>query len=826
MKKTIISILLFFAAIAAFAQNSTVKGLILDAQSHEGEPYAVVQILKDSKTAEVVAFTMTEESGAFTFHIPANGKYVLLFSNLGRKEVRKPFALNGENELDFGEILVEYDAETINAAGVVAQQNLVKMDVDKMTYKVSDDVDSKTSTVLDMLRKVPMVSVDGEDNITVNGSSNFQVFVDGKPNQMLSSNPSQIFKFMPASAIKTIDVVTNPGVKYDAEGVGGVLNLTTNKEVTGGQSVSDGQYGTVRAQVSTRGYGGGLFYNMQKGKFTLGLNGNVMINNMPGTDTDEERVQILPGGNTTTKTHSESQIKSPMIMGNLNLGYEFDDQNSISATAGIMHNGMDAPSFTDMTMTFADGTTAGYHGTSDMYSKRSSINASVDYGHTWADVPGRTLGVSYQFSTSPSVNNTNSLFGGASIPGFNLTDRKSEGSSKDMNNILQIDFSTPAGTNGTFSTGVKFTARHSEAISNNFVWNGSEFVPTAAGSMNYNFYNNIGAAYAEYQGTFGAIAIKGGIRYEQTWQKVTYAAGQGTDFNKNYGNLVPSASIQWNVTDTQNIGLSYSMRIRRPGITYLNPYVDISNPTSISYGNTDLTTEDTHNINLVYNVFTPKIMVNMSLRHSFSNDGISQYSFFDASNILNTTFGNIVKTSSTGLNAYVMWTPGKKTRVMLNGSASYMTLESATLNQSNGGWSYNAMVGFQQTLPLDLRLSANLITSGNRVTLQGTTDGISLAMVGLTKSFLDDKLSLSLNAVGSLKGLTSMTMSSYSEGPGFTSSSVNKVPMGQISFSISYSFGKQSMSMKMKKTSRRSSDDDIMNTQNLGETMNSAMSSF
>ena len=205
---------------------------------------------------------------------------------MGRKQARRYFKINGEEIIDLGEILVEDAAEVLKAGTVTAMRPLVKMEVDKITYNVEDDVDSKTSTVLDMLRKVPMVSVDGQDNISVNGSSSFVVYVDGKPNQMMSQNASQIFKMMPASSVKNVEVVTNPGVRYDAEGVGGVLNITTNKAVTGGQSAADGMYGTLRAQASTRGYGGGLFGSMQQGKFALTANFNGMQQGSKGTVMD------------------------------------------------------------------------------------------------------------------------------------------------------------------------------------------------------------------------------------------------------------------------------------------------------------------------------------------------------------------------------------------------------------------------------------------------------------------------------------------------------------------------------------------------------------
>lgn len=138
-----------------------------------------------------------------------------------------------------------------------------------MTYDVQSDNDVKTNTVLDMLRKVPMVTVDGQDNITVNGQGSFKVYVDGKPNVMFSSNPSQIFKAMPASAVKSIEVVTNPGAKYDAEGVGGVLNIVMNNADGKAKTKLNGYNGSIAATISNKGYRGSTFLSGQQGKAHL-----------------------------------------------------------------------------------------------------------------------------------------------------------------------------------------------------------------------------------------------------------------------------------------------------------------------------------------------------------------------------------------------------------------------------------------------------------------------------------------------------------------------------------------------------------------------------
>lgn len=818
MKQTfaIIGLILTFS-VSAFAQRTVVTGAVKDSLTNEGEVSAILQFYK-AGTEKAIAFTTTDVDGNFAQALTGEGEYKVVFSNMGRMDAYKSFILSGQDTLDIGVILARDDVRTLKSSKVTAQRVLVKMDVDKMTYNVEEDVDSKTSTVLDMLRKVPMVTVDGQDNISVNGSSSFQVTVDGKPSQMFSSNPSQIFKMMPASAVKNIEVITNPGVKYDAEGVGGVLNITTNREATGGASVADGLYGTIRGMASTRGGGGGVFVSEQKGKLSWSLNGNAMYNKMGGTGNDVERIQITPEGNLTTSTHSESEMTMPMAMGNLSASYEISGNDLVSATAGLMHFGS-----TNIGSSTTSMPLGSYVLDLNTGSTQSNITGSIDYQHNWAEAPGRMITFSYQFAGSPSVSNSTNLFGGSTIAGLDLTNRKTEGKTGSTDNTFQIDFTTPLGKASTLSTGVKFLNRHNSSDENYYLWNGSDWTFNEAGSIDYDFFNRIGAIYTEFSSTLGSISLKGGVRYEHTWQEIEYSTVGGHNFSTDYGVLVPTASIQYNLSQTQNIGLSYNLRISRPGISYLNPYVDRTDPTSLSYGNTGLDVEKGHNINLVYNMFTPKFMLNLTLRETLSPSGISQYSFFDADNLLNSTFGNIVKSSVTGLNLFANWSATSKTRIYVNGGANYSVFSSEILDQSNSGLSYNVMLGLQQTLPGDFRLSANLINTGKTYSLQGWNTGISLATLGVTKSFLDDKLSFSLMGTLPLTGKT-LEMKSCTSGKDFINNMTNTIPMSQISLNISWSFGKQSRG-GVKSTRRTIENDDVLNSTSTAESLSGTMMS-
>lgn len=277
--------------VTAHGQTSTISGVLLDSLTHEGEPYATIRVYKGKKSETPVAMSVTAEDGKFSQKVTGQGSYIVSFTSMGRKEiVRRVQLTETGGTIDLGNLLVQDDTKQLKGVEVVAQKPLVKMETDKMTYDVQSDNDVKTNTVLDMLRKVPMVTVDGQDNITVNGQGSFKVYVDGKPNVMFSSNPSQIFKAMPASAVKSIEVVTNPGAKYDAEGVGGVLNIVMNNADGKAKTKLNGYNGSIAATISNKGYRGSTFLSGQQGKLTYSA--NLMVSRVRQTER-KQRCAVL-----------------------------------------------------------------------------------------------------------------------------------------------------------------------------------------------------------------------------------------------------------------------------------------------------------------------------------------------------------------------------------------------------------------------------------------------------------------------------------------------------------------------------------------------------
>lgn len=798
MKKSIIMLLLLAMSIGMKAQSTILKGQLVDSLTKETEPFATIRVYKSSDKGKAVAMSVSDKDGNIKQEVKGKGEYSIVFSSLGKVPVERKIELNGEAEKNLGTILVHDDAQALGEVTVKAQAPLVKMETDKMSYNVQDDVDSKSYTVLEMLRKVPMVTVDGQDNITVNGSSSFKVYVNGKPNPMMSSNPSQVFKVMPASMVKNIEVITNPGAKYDAEGATGVLNLIMDKK-QGGSQPMNGYNGNVGVKASNKMLGADAYVSAQQGKLSASANVASQYQYLHGIDVALDRTQLASSSKSTIHTGSSTSQHSDFYMGNLSLSYDVDSMSTISGSASIMQwcQRRKSPLITTMNGgTY--GTGFSYDTQNNAKDKYQDVNLSADYQRFFNKERTRSFTLSYLFSLSPSdedqTNSYNSV--SSSTMPIDLTDRQSLNHMKTQEHTVQLDYTTPIAKGFSLSTGFKYIGRKNSSNAQYFTLDDNDnYVYNEGASMRYKYFNNIGAAYAEATGTFGKFSTKAGLRYEYTWQNVKYELGNGTDFNKHYGNLVPSFSYTYNMAPTKNIGVTYNMRISRPGIYYLNPYVDKNDPTAITYGNTMLNVEKTHNVGLVFNSFSQKLMINVNLSQSFCNNSIDQYSFYQGT-VLNTTYGNIVKERVSSLNTYLNWAAAKNTRIILNGGVSYADYRSAQLDQNAYGWGSNVMLGLQQTLPWELKFSGNLMANTKSYNLQGWKSGFSGFFGSLSKDIVKDKFNVSVFGFTGLQKGGKLIFDNYSEGKNFTSMQHISVPVSQVGFKLTYSFGNMKSQVK------------------------------
>lgn len=675
-------------------------------------------------------------------------------------------------------------SQTLGGVEVVAQRPVVKMTSDKLTYDVQADVDAKAQTVLDLLRKVPMVTVDGQDNITVNGSSSFKVYVDGRPNALYSSNPSQVFRSMPASMVQHIEVVTNPGARYDAEGAGGVLNLVMQKTSATAKAVG-GYNGSLSATAGTRSYGASAYVAGQQGRFAY--SGNAVYNHhtSDGTDVAFDRTSLQGNTMATMRYHQRSTAKLPFTMANVFLGYDVDSLSTLSANVGWTGVRLNTSGNPETRWLFGDRS-YGYASDMAMKNVNQSLTAGVDYQH-WLNADHRgSLALGYLFTMSDNENDTRFAYGEHEPLPLTLNDYRSDAKGQGYEHTLQADLSLPLRAGHKFDVGAKYINRKNTSDSRYYnIVGTAESVDTSL-SMDYDNRQHIAAAYAEYDGRFGPFNAKGGLRYEQTWERTTYAAGQGDNFSRRYGNLVPSAALTLSLKPTMNVGLTYNMRLSRPGITYLNPFVTRGSDGTLSYGNPSLNAEKTHNMAVAFNTFSRKFTASLTLGQTLCNDGIEQYSFV-SDGVLNTTYGNVAKSRQTFLNVFVNWSPVAKTRLTLSGRVAYADLRSDALDRSNHGWQANVWAGVQQTLPLDLKLSAGIFAKSKDYTLQGYNGGMNMLNASLSRTLLNGKLDLSANYMVPLTGKLHISQHSY--GQNFVQDTKIVVPLQSISFTAKWNFG-------------------------------------
>ena len=749
----------------------------------------------------------------------------MTITSVGRNPIVKDFSVKaGQKLVDFGTLYVTDASNELGQVEVVAQKPLVKADIDKIEYNVKDDPDSETNTLLEMLRKVPLVTVDGEDNIKVNGSSSFKVYVNGKPNNMMSNNPTEVLKSMPANTIKHIEVITNPGPKYDAEGVGGILNIVTEGGGFEGYTV------TLSGNVSNRGAGGGLFGTVQKGKFTVSARYNYNYNDSPrsysggtqrATDTSAEVANLDYEGS----SKGDGSFQS----GSMEASYEIDSLNLISASFGLWGGGNNSNggsnyvgnSPLDNHLLYQYG--IGSHSKSSWY----SIDGGIDYQRLSPTIKGRMFTLSYKVNTRPQTSDSYSeydiAYGHDDWTDYlrRLQDQHNDGSQNTTEHTFQADYTTPIGKLHTIESGVKYILRNNSSDNDRYLRtaaDNSDYVFDEEYSTHYRHQNDIIAAYLGYGLKWKKLSGRLGVRYEHTIEDVKYLLGRGDDFRKNYDDVVPSASLGWKLTDLSNLRLGYNMRIYRPGIWYLNPYLNDSNPSSLSQGNPELDSEKSHAFDLSYSNFTPKFNINVSARYSFTNNSIqsvtslvSEDDIPDLSedkktgkDVLYTTYQNIGKSRNLNLSAYVNWNATKDTRVYANLFGGYTSLKGAN-GLENDGWNLFAYGGAQQTFKHDWRLSMNIFGQTPWIMLQGKGSSFFSYGLSLNKSFMERRLSLSAFANNFLKKYN--RYSSHIEGQGFIQDSWNKYPQMRFGLSISYRIGELKASVK--KAARTITNDDV-----------------
>ena len=579
--------------------------------------------------------------------------------------------------------------------GVVikAQKQLIKQEIDRIAYDVQSDEESKTQTVIDMLRKVPMVTVDGQDNILVKGNSSFKVYKNGHLDPSLTKNAKEVLKAMPATMVKRIEVITDPGAREDAEGVDAILNIVM---VNG--SKMQGITGVVSASYTSLSHPN--FYTSltgQMGKLLLSVDyGFSKMTDKDSYNRTEVDRTYLDTGNRML-SNSEGSNPGDIHYTNLNASYDIDSLNLISASFGGYFYKLNVQ---------GDGSTWLGHDDQPIYSynnhswmpgyQHHSWNGRLDFEHKTRR-KGERLTLSYMLAlTRQHTDQENTYTELMNVPfpysGSMMIERE-----RFTEHTFQADWLRPLGKGHQLEIGAKYIDR------NNNSHNTQDFYDTDMLTSNeFQHTTRVLAGYADYIYKRNKWSARAGLRYEYSFMQGSYPDGKGESFDKHLGDWVPQATLKYQLTDAQSLKLNYTTSINRPGISYLNPAASIT-PTVVSQGNPNLESSHTQRLSLIYSYILPKLTFQFAPAYSFSSGGISSVQTAKG-DVRYTTYDNILRYRRFSVEQYVQWKSFDGTTLIINNNLRYEHNENPNLGYCTHGWSDIGYVHLTQKLPWKLRL--------------------------------------------------------------------------------------------------------------------------
>ena len=684
---------------------------------------------------------------------------------------------------------------------VKAQRQLIKTEIDRVGYDVQADEESKTDNILDMLKKVPFVSVDAQENIRVKGNSQYKIYRNGHYDPNLSKNAKELFRSMPASMVKQIEVITDPGAKEDAEGVSAILNIVMMEN-----QVLSGVTGTVSGRVTSKESGSAnASLTTQIGKVITTI--DYGLQHMSDKVTENRNIDERNFSETGNKTYAASKGSNPgnVHFADISASYDIDSLNLLSASFGGYFYDVDVNGSTTISNSTADGTPIYSYGqTYRMPSYTYHLwNGRADYEHKTRR-KGEAVTLSYMLAlVRQRTLQENQYYDLVNTP-FNYTQNTENTHERYTEHTIQLDWTRPLWEGHTLSTGLKYIERRN---SSHTVQNFNDEPIFTSYDNQFKHNTHISAAYADYMYTHGKWSARAGLRYEHSYMSAHYPDGKGKDFGHHMNDWVPQASMKYQFNDRQSLKLSYTTSISRPGISYLNPAV-IINPNVVQSGNPDLKSSHSQSINLHYMFTGERLTLQLAPTFFFWDNGIGR-EVHAKNDIRHISYGNIERMRRFMTEGYIQWKPFDKTTLVGNATLWYDHLENRNAGLSQHGWSGFYFISASQQLPWKLRLSANAWGSvGHQVNnVYSYSRPYCIYGIFLQRSFLsEDRLTVSLRALTPFnKTHKQTTVTNHGDYTGFDKELMD---LRRLELSVSFRFGKLNASVK--KASRTIENSDVV----------------
>jgi outer membrane receptor protein involved in Fe transport len=787
----ILIILLQLAAVTGMAQpKTTITGTVTDSVTQKPIGFATAELYRKVTDPQPLKAVATNDKGIFIFSGIDNGEYTIVVSHTGFAQQQQTVTVaDGKN--------VTLTPFALSAAGVMqgvvitAKRPLVEQQDDKIIFNVENDPATKTETAIDILRKTPFVSVDGEDNITVNGQTSFKVLLNGRETGMFAQNPKDALKGFPGSAITKIEVITSPSAKYDAEGVGGIINIITKKKVVG-------YNGSVNIWANQIGWTNvNTNFSAKLGKWGLtgyyGFNGG---NNIPGTSR-MTTTPLVPAQFTKRELYGKRKMTNFWNYGNVEVSYEMDTLNTFAFYGNL--SGGTNKTVLDQTITtsFADDPESISYFDLNSRFEQPTKSAGADYIRKFSSNKEKEFSV--RLNSEFGISNTflNSVMDNPVIADRYVINNSE---AKNRQYTLQTDYILPMGKGRKLESGVKAILRKASSDFEGLIKSaaGDDYVKNLSNTDQFNYDQQVYSAYSSYLFKTGKTTFRLGARLEHTNVDGSFSSGK-TNVTQSYTNLLPNLQATTKFSNSFTTVVTYSDRIQRPFIQNLNPFRNDNDPRFITYGNPDLEPQTIHSLAVQTRITKGRTFAGITFTGSYSNDMIVQYATFDApSGVTTTTSANVGKEKAISATGNFNTKITNDWSVFLNGNVRYNQVENKFITGlSNSGVSGNANLNTSYSFSKLFTISGYAGFFRAPVTIQTSYPLNIWYGVHAGYKLFKEKVTIS----GGLSNFfeKERAWELITTDPSFRYESTTISPFRALSFSLSWNFGKLTESVSKKK---------------------------
>lgn len=787
-----------------------ITGIVIDSMSMEPVEFATVALRRSGFDQDIDG-TISNADGSFVIGNLKPGTYDINISFIGynpRKISGVELTLKSP-DADLGTLLLQTDQVLLETVTVEGQKALVENKVDRLVYNAENDVSVRGGDASDVLRKVPMLNVDMNGNVSLRGSQNIRILINGKPSGIFSGSIADALKMIPADEIAKVEVITTPSAKYDGEGSGGIINIITKENKVQGLS------GNVNASLGTRQNRAAFNLSGVRQRFGINGGGGAFFSwPQEGTNTFLREDQT-PAGLRTLQQDGTTTSSRIGFRGQLGAFYDFNGFNSINSTIslrgftfntdGQLESMFINPevNFTEIYNRFNEGTTL-----------RSGFDWTTDYTKKF-DTEGHQLVFAFQFNGDYSKDDkTIERLGEDVLLNYK---EKNKNNGDNYEYTFQVDYTKPFSEAITLETGVKGVLRDIDSDYDFLVFNPDEniFDPDPSRTDNFLYGQDVFAGYASmnlnFWKTWSAVV---GARYETTAIDGMYADGSGA-FDQNYGNFLPTIILSKKIK-FNTLKASYTERIQRPSLFYINPYRNQEDRMILTEGNPYLSPELTSQYELGYSTFIKGAVINMSTYYKRTRDIISSFLRVNEDGVSVNTFENVGKTDVYGANIFASFSIANNLTLRGNLDINQYHVveanEELNVDDAYSNWIRRMFVSATYNFGKGWKAEGFMFGNSEQWSIQGRLPSFSMMSFGVQKEIFGDRGTIGLTVIDPFN--KNKSFRSELEGQNFTQMSNFSIPFQSFGVSFSYRFG----NLEFQQQNRRSviENDDLKNGQSGG----------